>query len=352
MCSIVENESLFICSICDYKSSRKNNYDRHILSRIHRNSIEKGAKTRVEYCEKCNYKCNSKYSWEKHLSTAKHKLTENVAKNEQPLQTHKCCFCKKDYDKYNSMWYHMKRCKENKSEKCSLGADNKNEPNTVINDVKPNVVTGDTSSILLATILKELMEQNKELKHLIVNQPTTVANQNNYLITNNGTVNNNKLNLNIFLNEECKDAINITDYVENIQLRLEDLEETAKLGYTDGITKIINDHVKATGVRSRPFHCMDSKREIVYVKDNNVWEKENSDKPRMKRMISNVIHKNLQQLTKWQEKYPECLDTTHLKSDEYLNIMIEANGGKQREKKEEQILKNILKEVIVNNTTE
>ena len=141
----------------------------------------------------------------------------------------------------------------------------------------------------------------------------------------------------------------MSEFIDMIQLTLKDLEVTARMGYTDGITKIIKDKVVETGLTKRPFHCTDVKREVVYVKDNDIWEKENSDKPRMKKMISNVIHKNLQQLSTWQETYPECTDLSNKKSEEYLNIMIQANGGNQteREQKQNKIMKNILKEVTL-----
>lgn len=357
-----KNEKQFECVLCNYKCSRKSNLDRHNLSRTHQNSIEKGGKSRAEYnCVSCDYTCSNKYNWNEHILTAKHQKLNNIAPIEnitvENEQTHKCIQCNKEYKKYNSLWYHQKRCKGNLHKYANINLSSNDDsiknavsvgPSHTVSVPQTIENNNETSTLLLANILKELIEQNKELKQLIVEKNTpTVSNQNNYLITNNGTVNNNKFNLNVFLNEECKDAVNITDYVDSMQLKLEDLEATAQLGYAEGITKIINDRVKEYGVFQRPFHCTDSKREIVYVKDNNVWEKENSDKPRMRKMITNVIHKNLQQLSKWHEKYPECLDTTTNRSDEYLNIMIEANGGQEREKKEDQILKNILKEVFV-----
>ena len=298
-------------------------------------------------CKICNFKCTSRYNFSRHNDTAKHKKMlekeQKRAKQEELKQSnevglYKCEECNKTYKKYNSYWYHARRCKKPNATQLDLtllpSTDLPREP--------------DHSMDTLTNIVKELVAQNQELKQMIVEKNTTNVTNQNYLINNNnnGTINN-KFNLNFFLNEECKNAFNITDYINSIQLQLEDLETTAELGYAGGITKIISDRVKDCGLYQRPFHCMDSKREIVYVKDNDVWEKENSDKPRMRKMITNVIHKNIQQLSKWHEKYPECLDSNNNKSAEYLNIMIEANGGQEREKKEEQILKNILKEVLV-----
>lgn len=349
----------FECKICNYNSINRHHYERHMESIRHKKYLEKGEKILSKYsCEKCDYMCGDINKWNAHISTQKHKkreMGENGEKNgengEKIVQnraqitndnntTYECEKCNKTYKKYNSYWYHSRRCKI--------------EPTLTVAIINGETTTEPEKPMgVFATILKEItdinkgiIEQQKELKQMIV-ESNTVNTQNIINNTNNGTVNNNKFNLNLFLNEECKNAINITDYINSIQLQLEDLEATAELGYANGITKIISDRVKDCGVFQRPFHCMDSKREIVYVKDNNVWEKENSDKPKMRKMITNVIHKNLQQLSKWHEKYPECLDTNNNRSNEYLNIMIEANGGQEREKKEEQILKNILKEVLV-----
>jgi len=365
----------FECKICNYNSKTRHNYDRHMVSARHKQSSEKGEKILSNYsCEKCNYICSDIHKWNIHISTQKHKKRENrekkgenrekkgeneeenVEENVEEITvlsteiapkitndnntTYECERCNKTYKKYNSYWYHSRRCKIEPT--LSVAIIN---GETTTESEQPRGVL-ETMLKEFTDISKELLEQNKELKQMIV-KSNTVNTQNIINNTNNGTVNNNKFNLNLFLNEECKNAINITDYINSIQLQLEDLEATAELGYANGITKIISDRVKDCGVFQRPFHCMDSKREIVYVKDNNVWEKENSDKPKMRKMITNVIHKNLQQLSKWHEKYPECLDTNNNRSNEYLNIMIEANGGQEREKKEEQILKNILKEVLV-----
>lgn len=269
-------------------------------------------------CKRCNYITYKKGNYTAHLNTQKHLMSPEIA-NEKCMEIpnkimvdkyscekYSCDKCSRQYNTYNSYWYHITKSR------CSKQKD---------------------QIQLLQETIKDLMKQN----------------ENNNIINNtiNGNVQNNTFNLNVFLNEHCKDALNITDYINNIQLQLEDLTTTARLGYTEGITKIISDRVKECGIYNRPFHCTDKKREIVYVKDNDIWEKEQSDKPKMKKMITNVIHKNLQQLAKWHEKFPECQDGESQKGNDFLHMMIEANGGDEREKKEEVILKNILKEVIV-----
>ena len=291
--------------------------------------------------------------------------------NEDESQKHKCS-CGKSYKYKQGLYVHKKKCsgiskshvihctKEDKpeielfmEEIVRINPTDIDKGNFLFNTLKELV----TQNQELVTQNQELVTQNQEFKNTLINENkefrTMVMEHTSKIIETNKSSNitnniqNNKFNLNIFLNEECKDAINITDYVNRMELQLEDLEVTAQLGYTDGITKIISDRIRGTRITERPFHCTDGKREIVYVKDNDIWEKEHSDKPRMRKLITNVIHKNLQQLIKWHEKYPECSDSLNNKSDEYLNIMIEANGGQEREKKEEQILKNILKEALL-----
>ena len=342
-------------------------------------------------CNKCNFNCNSKSHWNIHIMTAKHNTrdiaedlpnensvnhepeslknninmttvvepVENIHYDENTNGQH-TCICGKKYKYKQGLSVHKKKCNKSKLDNSDIKY-TINENRRVSTDCTSKTsIELEADNLYLKSTIKELMTQNEEFKNILVNdnkefksllieQTKKVLEMSNSTgnITNN--IHNNKFNLNIFLNEECKNAINITDYVDKMDLQLEDLEQTARLGYTDGITKIISDRMRETGINHRPFHCMDGKREIVYVRDNNVWERENSDKSRMRRMITNVIHKNLQQLYRWHEKHPECLDTLHNKSTEYLNIMIEANGGnpEDREKKEERILKNILKEALL-----
>ena len=190
-------------------------------------------------------------------------------------------------------------------------------------------------------IQEQLKQQMVNEDKPIMNTTTNNNTMNNSHNTNNTMINKNKFNLNIFLNEECKDAINMTDFINNITLTLKDLEQTAQLGYTAGITKIINDRVQEIGLHKRPYHCTDKKRETVYVKDANLWEKEQDDKPKMKKMIKKIIHKNLEQLSEWKSANPECIDLSNRKGEQYLNMMVEVNGGNRAEEKEVKILQNL-----------
>lgn len=263
------------------------------------------------------------------MSTRKHKMLTNVDTvnilDRPTMDVEYLCTCGKKYKHRQSLSLHKKKC----------NPETRDKDDSIIQEANVD---------FLQNTIKNLLEQNKQYVKIIENSNIHSVNNN---INGNVTVNQTKFNLNIFLNEECKDAINITDYVNAIELTISDLEETARLGYIDGISKIINDRINEIGMNQRPYHCTDSKREIVYVKDKNIWEKENADKPKMKQMITTIINKNLQLLPIWKMAHPECTDISNKKGEEYLHMMIEANGGLEREKKEEKILKNIMKEAIL-----
>jgi len=150
------------------------------------------------------------------------------------------------------------------------------------------------------------------------------------------------------LNETCKDAMNIMDFVDSIQLQMSDLESVGELGYVKGISNIIVKKLRALDVTQRPVHCSDAKREILYVKDNNVWEKEDSENNKLKKAVKYISHKNILLLSKWKEKYPDCLLYNSPKNDVYTTICFEAMGGDgNNEEKEKKIIKNIAKEVVI-----
>jgi hypothetical protein len=165
---------------------------------------------------------------------------------------------------------------------------------------------------------------------------------------------NNTFNLNLFLHEKCKDALNITEFLESLQLTVEDLETTGRLGYVLGISRILINKLKELDVYSRPLHCTDYKRETVYIKDHDKWEKENDDKTKLRNVIRQVEKKNLKMMPVWQEKNPEFRDVATPKNEEFVKISLSSIGEYTHEgieKQDEKILKNVLKEVIVDKNT-
>jgi hypothetical protein len=187
-----------------------------------------------------------------------------------------------------------------------------------------------------------LINQNKELIEIVKNNaPSNIINSNNV------NSNNKTFNLQVFLNETCKDAMNISDFVESVKLQISDLENVGKVGYIEGISNIIIKNLNALEVEKRPVHCADQKREVMYVKEDNIWEKEDETKQKIRKAIRAIAHKNICMLKAFREKYPDCQEYDSKKSSQYNKIVIEAMGGKGDDdyEKDSKIIKKIAKVV-------
>jgi hypothetical protein len=195
-----------------------------------------------------------------------------------------------------------------------------------------------------------LIKDNSEMKTMMMEVFKTIQPNNN--TTNNNshnTTNNNHFNLQIYLNETCKDAVNLTDFVESLQVKLKDLEETARLGYSEGVSRIFINGLNELDVCKRPIHCSDAKRETLYIKEQNEWTKD-ADKVRLTNAIKTVGKKNIQQIFEWQKKYPEYNDPASRQNDKYLKMLCNAMNGStddEQEKNMDKIIRNITKEVII-----
>jgi hypothetical protein len=278
------------------------------------------------YCEKCDFKCSKQSNYTHHLMTLKHKKITNDDKI-SPKNAEKCfiCECGKGYTHRQGLWKHKKTCN--------------------ITFVKAEPVTDVKNK---DELINYLIKENSELKTMVLDvckniQPSNVNSHNNSY--------NKTFNLQIFLNEQCKDAMNIMDFVNSLNLQLSDLESVGKLGFIDGISNIIIKNLKALEVTQRPVHCSDSKREILYVKDEDKWEKENEEKNKMKKVINSIAHKNCKLIPEWKEQNPDCVNSYSKKSDEYNKIIIESMGGGMCDDDgngvENKIIKRISKEVTI-----
>ena len=283
------------------------------------------------YCNDCDYNTCKKSSYDKHLSTDKHKNNENGSKmvvqdsEKLPKVAQYECECGKIY-KYDSGYYrHKKKC---------LGI------NTIINNDDP------TDKELILMLIKQnsqLIQQNADLVKNGTHN-TTISNN-----SNNTNSHNKTFNLQFFLNETCKDAMNIMDFVDSIKLQLCDLENVGKLGFIDGISNIIVKNLNLLDETKRPVHCTDTKREVMYVKDADKWEKEDETKPKIRKVIKHVTHKNTKLLKDFKAKYKGCEKSESKYSNSYDKLIIEAFGGKgdNNEEKENKIIKNIAKNVTI-----
>ena len=330
-------------------------------------------------CEKCNFNCKQNSDMIRHLATAKHKrkFAENnftgENKNYGSAKMYSC-YCSKSFKTASGLWKHQKKCDFNDDPKFAVIDDHDTDyekTNNIINNNKSTSISlsNDELTNIVLDIVKnsnelqkqnmELQKQNIELQKQMIDvckniQPTVsnTINQNNINQNNinQNNSNNKTFNLQFFLNETCKDAMNISEFIENISLQLGDLETLGHLGYVEGISKIIIKNLRALDVEKRPVHCSDIKREIMYVKDKDKWEKENDEKQKIKQVISAVVSKNIGLLPQFQKKYPECMNPESKKSDEYNQIIMEAMSGGATEvgiKNKEKIVRRIAKEVVI-----
>jgi len=293
--------------------------------------VEKSQKiSKIFNCESCQYITCKKTDFLKHVSTDKHKkatndskMVENDSEKSQKVAHFFNCNCGKIY-KYDSGYYrHKKICSE------------KNLQTT--EEIK------DKDLILL--LLKQhtkLVEQNTELLEVIKN-----GTHNNSHNTNNS--HNKTFNLQFFLNETCKDAMNIMDFVDSIKLQVSDLEKVGEIGYVEGISNIITSNLKALDVSQRPIHCADKKREVLYIKDENKWEKEDEERNKIRKAIKRVVSKNQRLLPIFKQEHPDCIKSASPFSDQYNKMIIESMGGQGDNdlEKEDKIIRNISKNVVI-----
>ena len=297
-------------------------------------------------CVSCNYTTLSKKDFNKHLSTGKHQKKDKST-SDNILQQNKDktfdCHCGKKYKERSGLWRHKKLCVNPEPLKI--------DTNLVIELLKQNKEKELNDKEMMMTILKE----NSELKTMILDMcKTMTATASSGTTNNNNTINNNttnnNFNLNVFLNETCKDALNLADFVSSLQVKLKDLEETAKIGYTEGVSRIFINGLNELEVNMRPIHCSDAKRETLYIKNDDKWTKEDPDKTNITKAVKKVSNKNIQQIFEWQKKYPDYKDPESKQNDKYLEMLSGVMGGStddEQSKNLDKIIRNITKEVII-----
>jgi len=288
-------------------------------------------------CENCNFKCCKKSLYERHLLTLKHIVSHNGNELEgsEMLKSTKgtyICKCKKIYTTNSGLWKHKKIC-------------------TFIKDLENPNVSLVPDNLMNLNVIYELIKQNNEFKSLLVEQNNKIMElAKDKSITNNNTINNNhKFNMNFFLNDQCKDALDIMEFVNSLQLNISDLENTGKVGYIKGISDIFLRGLRELDVYKRPIHCSDIKREVMYVKDNDVWEKD-EDKTKVKKAIQHVAGRNFKQIKEWVEMNPDSRDVKTKKHDQYVSILSKCTGGIDSEEDNHmynKIITNVAKEVII-----
>jgi hypothetical protein len=334
--------------------------------------IEKSQKSQKNYvkytCIICDYFTSNKTDYQKHNLTAKH--LNNIKKQSQEICGNteiaalKCSSCYKTFLTNSGLWKHRKKCLvelENPANK-GIILSNETDKNEIIDDkteiIQNTIIPG---NFITHEMFMEVLNESKELRNVLIEQNKELQNklielaskQTNNTINSHNT-NNNQFNLQFFLNETCKDAMNIVDFVNSLQLTTDDFETTGKLGFVEGISRIFIKELKKLNTEKLPIHCTDLKRETVYIKDNNIWEKENNEKQKLKWTIDRIAQLNLVQHHNWQEKYPVCIENNTKENEYFFKLAAVALGGKgedEKDKYREKIMRNVLKEVVLDKQT-
>jgi hypothetical protein len=286
--------------------------------------ILKTKNANIFYCEYCDFECFKQSNYDSHLLTLKHKKTYNSL-TKSPNQSH-ICVCGKTYNHRQSLYKHKLSCKTSK--------------NITTNSFPPNYDNLDDKSLII-----QLLQQNQELQKSLIELSKEKTINNSIINSNNKT-----FNLQLFLNETCKDAMNISDFIQTIKPQLLDLETTGRIGYVDGITNIIVNNLKTLKIHERPLHCSDQKREVLYIKDNDIWTKEEDDKPILTKAIKVIANKNIKNIGEWRKEYPDCTESDSKKNNLYLKIVSNSMSGSSKEESDKnlnKIISNISKEVII-----
>ena len=321
-----------------------------------------GTKQGAFHCATCDYYTPRKSSFVAHTNTQKHVNAVKIAAITcHPVSSlFSCPSCNKSYKSRSGMWRHTKLCtapigSEDARATVASILDSKHELTEPLHETSSDQTMAtcalNTKTSELTHALITLIKQNQEFQSQIFE----IAKESKHITThNNNTTNNNtQFNLNIFLNEKCKDAINMVDFVNSIHLQLSDLEETGKLGYSGGMSRIFIKGLKEMDEHKRPIHCSDLKRETLYIKEDNVWEKDNEDRDKIKKAIRKIEQKNMQQIPLWIKAHPNCVISTNRENTPYLKMVIQSTGGVSTDEntKMDKIITNIAREVFINKVT-
>ena len=288
----------------------------------------------IYYCESCNFKSSKKSNYDIHLTTAKHKRITN-GDTKQSIKSH-ICQCGKEFKYRQGLYRHRKNCNHIQS-----------QDNTTTEDIDKNEK--------YEMIIEMLVKENKEFKQLIIDQNkkmmemTENMGNNHHNTTNTNTNSHNKFNLNVFLNEQCKDAMTLKDFVKNIEISMEEFIETGEIGFVEGVSQSIIKRINDMDLHDRPIHCTDLKRETVYIKDEEKWEKD-QNKEKFRKAVKGVARKNERMRPIWYENTPNAAILGSEDCDKFFKYSAASLGGASTEQHktfEDKIMRNVLKEVTI-----
>jgi len=333
------------CKICNVFCDTIKTYNLHLNTNSHKTKFDKYIceKTKEDtessekfHCELCDYNTSRKSQWDRHVLTAKHqKETLELHFGDNLVQIPNfICSCGNQYKCRQGLWKHKKNC-------CGKNIAEISSPQTEQSELK-----------MLTNLVLDVVKQNQELTNKIVDICKT--GQTNNITNSNFNSHNKTFNLNVFLNEHCKDAMNITEFVDSLKLQLSDLESVGKLGYVTGISNIIVKNLNSLDEKKRPIHCTDTKREVMYIKDEDKWEKENEEKKKLRKIIKKIAYKNATLLPEFKKEHPDCSKSSSPYSDQYNKLIVESMGGSgdNDKEKEDKIIRKIAKEVTIDKSIE
>jgi hypothetical protein len=309
----------FLCEECNVQCTKQSDWNRHIKTAKH---LSIGAQAEQFDCSYCNYSTNNKKDWKKHLSTKKH--------NERDEKKYDCSTCDRVFNNYKTCWAHK--------QKCSSKANDKNIIDKLINENQ------ELRSFFVQEIRNIISEQNNDTQKLLTELVKNVNVTNNNTITQNN--NNQKFNINVFLNEQCKDAMNFSDFIKGIEVSREDLENNAQLGFVNGISKIILDNLRQLSINQRPIHCTDIKRETMYIKDDDKWTKETGP-AKLNTAILTISQKSTRTLLDWKKENPDYQNHDSEFCTRCIVIQRNSMAGFDRDTYYPKVIRAIAKEVIV-----
>jgi len=303
-------------------------YITHYIRRMVTNYINKSP-SKFE-CTICDYNTSNKKDYVKHITTPKHiKMTTMVTNDDNKSQP-MVCTCGNTYKYRQGLSRHKKTCAD------IINSSIVNTLSTPVQSVSPKHSSSDD---IQTNLILELVKQNQEFKNLLIQQSNQMIEQNktiievaknsqiNNTINNNNTNSNNKtFNLNFFLNETCKDAMNMKDFIKSLELSMPELEKMGEIGFAEGMSRVFVDRLNSLDITKRPIHCSDVKREIIHIKDDNKWERDNANLDRLRKIIKQLTHKNILRVDDWKKANPGCTEYNSRKNDQYLRINMEAIG--------------------------
>jgi hypothetical protein len=393
-----QKTSKYYCKTCQSNWDKKGDYDRHILTKKHKklaaseNSFEK----KTYACKICEIKFLDKYELIQHLYSKQHiKIFKNhfIYHNLNIADSNFLCpiCCNKSYDVYHSYWSHIKKCEDihdlyvtNIQFAASNSIDEMVEEKTkIVHEVigEPiidlNIIENDGKKDEYLKIINKLVSENQELRNFVVEQSkehnketlelvnkvlklnksshniinNQQINHNHNTNTINGNITSNKFNINVFLNDKCKDALNLRDFIDTVEITNKDLENNANNGFVGGISKIIIENLKNLSIYERPIHCTDVKRETIYIKEEDQWAKE-EDTKKLCQAIQEISRKSLVQFCKWKEDNPDYIDLDSDLGNKYIAISRNSIAGNNREEYYGKVIKAIAKETTIDKKTQ